>query len=42
MEEENPASPMRKIKLKTLSGSTYDMTVDSNVLFKIKNKFFLI
>ena len=31
MEEEKSKPEMRKIKVKTLSGTTYDMTVESNV-----------
>lgn len=31
MEEEKSKCEMRKIKVKTLSGATYDMTVESNV-----------
>ena len=33
MEEENNKSEMRKIKIKTLSGKTFEMTVESNVKY---------
>ena len=33
MEEEKAKPEMRKIKIKTLSGKTFEMTVESNVSY---------